>query len=165
MKRNRPRGTTIRWLEAAALAQTDECLLWPYAKSDQGYGITHYRGERRYVHHAVLLAVGRELPSKGNQTRHLCGNRACCNVRHLQNGTPAENRADQALHGTEYRGERHHRARLTENDVRAIRRTYRCENRSSNVAELAALYGVTRQSILRVVTRESWRHVEEGLTS
>jgi hypothetical protein len=60
-------------------------------------------------------------------------------------------------------GERNSRARLTEADVREIRRRY-AEGGGGNVGgisqrELAEEYEVTRCCIWRILHRATWRHV------
>jgi DNA invertase Pin-like site-specific DNA recombinase len=49
------------------------------------------------------------------------------------------------------------RARLTEDEVREIRRSY--ANGGVSMRELGEEYGVTRTNIWRIVRRVSWRHL------
>jgi hypothetical protein len=51
-------------------------------------------------------------------------------------------------------GERNHKAKITENDVRAIRG----DPRANKI--IAADYGLCRQQVLRIKTGGSWRHVD-----
>ena len=51
------------------------------------------------------------------------------------------------------RGESHHRARLTEEDVKAIR----CDPRS--VHQLCVTYDMSRGAIDAILSRRSWRHI------
>ncbi|MEV1013731.1 MULTISPECIES: helix-turn-helix domain-containing protein [unclassified Micromonospora] len=55
-----------------------------------------------------------------------------------------------------YRGERIHTARLTEDNVREIRRRLAAGEGSGSVARE---YGVAKATVLRVKTGETWRHV------
>lgn len=55
------------------------------------------------------------------------------------------------------KGQRNGNAKLTEDDVRAIRR--RCEA-GEKQADIAADYGITAGLVSQIHTRYSWRHVE-----
>lgn len=93
---------------------------------------------------------------------------------HLWLGTHADNVADRVAKGRsrsgplpldhydpeEYarRGERHPRAKLTDDDVRAIRARH--ENRRWGYTETARLYGVSRKQINTIVLRRAWPHVD-----
>lgn len=56
-------------------------------------------------------------------------------------------------------GERHHAAKLTEAQVRTIRRQY-ATGRISHL-ELAVQYGLATSSIGAILQRRTWRHVED----
>lgn len=96
-------------------------------KNHRGYEmVTLHRGSRRdtvhrCVHQLVLEAfVG--LREDGQEVRHLNGNRSDNRLENLAWGTKKENAADRVRHGTNGIGERNPFARLTEADVREIRR-------------------------------------------
>lgn len=59
---------------------------------------------------------------------------------------------------TRCRGEGHYKTRLTEADVRKIRRRYR--RGGITLEELAGEYQTTKQSIHAIVARKTWKHVE-----
>lgn len=48
---------------------------------------------------------------------------------------------------------------LTENDVRAIRESYKARSHTSNQYKLAQKYGVRQQCISRILRGERWSHV------
>ena len=56
----------------------------------------------------------------------------------------------------EVRGERHHKAKLTERDVKAIRAA-RADGSSMSV--LAKRYGVSAPSIRDIILYKTWAHV------
>jgi hypothetical protein len=62
---------------------------------------------------------------------------------------------DKHVHGTMLRGEQIYCAKLTEVQVRDIRRLARV----SSHRELAERYNVVPQTIGKVIRRERWRHV------
>lgn len=113
------------------------------------------RAHARRVHRLVLLAFVGPAP-RGTQCRHLNGRPADNRLANLAWGTWRENHADQRRHGTELRGERHGRARLTKSQVLDIRaRSAKGESGYS----LAAEYGVSAGAIGHVIARTSWTHL------
>jgi Mor family transcriptional regulator len=56
------------------------------------------------------------------------------------------------------RGEQHHRAKLTESDVRTIRISH--DAGRVTAAELARRYQMAESSIRSVVHRQSWRDID-----
>lgn len=111
--------------------------------------------------HVLVLTAFVGPPAKGQQCRHLNGNRRDPRLANLAWGTAKENSADRALHGTQAAGERHGSARLTETNVREIRRRYwKISSRHGNGGKLAAEYGVSISQIHNIVTRKAWAHVQ-----
>lgn len=80
-------------------------------------------------------------------TRHLCGNRVCVNPAHLEFGTRGENARDTLVHGTKS-------AKLTPGRVRAIRKS------PLSRKGLIEKYGVSKETIRRVLVGESWKFVD-----
>ena len=89
---------------------------------------------------------------------HHCDNPGCVNPAHLFLGTPTDNIADMVLKDRQYRpkGENNSNAKLTEEDVRAIRR----EHATTTQRELARKYGVHNATISLIVRRQIWRSVK-----
>ena len=107
------------------------------------------------VHKLVLLAFVGPCP-EGKQCCHGNGQHGDNRVSNLRWGTPAENCRDRFLHGCDIRGEGSPTAKLSEADVREIRRAVK-----SGVMQitLAKKYGVTAPAIHRIVIRKSWKHI------
>lgn len=144
-------GDGLRWLQGAAASDTDECLLWPFGR--QRYAQLRLGGKVRSGTEVVLELVGRPRPGPGVENRHLCGRGRCCNPRHLRWGTHAENEADKVAHGTAGRGTNHHRAKLTDEAVVAVRAS------SEPLAVLAARYGVGYSTIKHARRGATWKHL------
>lgn len=107
------------------------------------------------IHHIVLNTfVGPR--STGQETRHLDGDRTNNALSNLEWGTRLVNNRDKYGHGTMPVGERHHQAKLTEEDVRAIRRRL---NAGETSVAIAADYGVAWPTIDAIYRGESWTHV------
>lgn len=116
-------GEAHDWLKRHVCYVGDECLTWPYNTYSNGYGRVRSEG-RDQVASAVMceLAHGPK-PTSRHECAHSCGNGhlGCVNPHHLRWATRSENLMDRPLHGTAPRGEAHYRAKLTPEDVRAIR--------------------------------------------
>lgn len=109
----------------------------------------------RLVHRLVLEAfIGPRPP--GMECRHLDGDKANNDIRNLRWGTPLENAADQIRHGSQVRGERSSKAKLTGAQVVEIR-ILRAAGMS--LPALARKFGVRNPTILKIVRREYWAHI------
>lgn len=115
-------------------------------------------GERREaaVHVLVLEAFVGPRPTPEHETRHLDGDRARNNIKNLAWGTPSENYADQVKHGTACIHGRHNRAKLTEDNVRAIRRLLGRLPRW----KIAEKFGVKKPAIDRIAWGLTWVGVD-----
>lgn len=153
-----PDGEPLAWLIEAVKIETDECILWPYSVREYGYGIVRWKGKCWRAYHVALLLVGRELPKKPLEIRHLCGRHGCVNPRHLKVGTAKENQADKLIHGTHNRGERQWQHKLTEQGVREIRALIA---QGIKYEDIAAQYDVSRTTISHIRHRKAWAHVTE----
>lgn len=109
------------------------------------------------VHVAVLEAFAGPRPS-GAHGAHGDGVKANCRLDNLRWATPAENAADKAVHGTTYRpiGTAHPAAKLTDDQVRQVKRLHaRCVMQS----HIADLTGISRKTINSIVRGKSWKHI------
>lgn len=136
----------------------DDCVFWPFAKNDQGYGQMLVDGEVQYVHRVVCeFHNGRPSP-EANKALHSCGNGhlACINEKHLRWGTLAQNQADSRAHGTMTLGEQVNTAKLTADDVVALR-SGRFEGMSQRA--IAAHLDVSQRTVSDILTGKTWRHL------
>lgn len=136
----------------------DDCWLWTGSTDREGYGRfgRKINGSTKffYAHREAARAAG--VAVDGLFVCHLCDHPLCCNPRHLFVGTHVENMADMTRKGrrSSQVGSLNGNARLTEDDVRAIRRAG-----GTNTA-VAAEFGVTHQMISKIRARKAWKHVE-----
>ena len=86
------RKQSISLLELAELAEsTDNCVDWPGFKCNKGYGKIHrINFDGQQAHRAMWVYEGNELP-EDMTIDHLCGNKACVNVKHMEVVTDVEN--------------------------------------------------------------------------
>lgn len=85
-----------------------------------------------------------------------CHNPLCFNGAHLSWKTHGDNQRDKFRDGTDARGVKHPRAKLTDADVIEIRR--RDASGESSFA-IAADYPVHAGTIRKITNRDSWRHI------
>lgn len=133
-----------------------QCDIWDGAKTPKGYGSIHVAGKTAYLHRYTYEQNHGEIP-EGYVVRHKCDTPACYNPDHLELGTYQDNSQDMVNRGRSTRGERNKHAKLTAEDVMAIRNTYASGGYLQK--ELAAKYGVTLATINDILKRRSWRHV------
>lgn len=142
----------------------DEC--WPWMGGlVMGYGAGTFQKRRYRVSRWMLeRRLGRQL-ADGEQALHRCDNPACCNPAHLFVGTAADNMMDKMIKGrcrnkpSDRRGERHHKSKLTEANVRVIWGARHCGKQ----VELAERFGVTRDVIWKVMKGRSWSYLTKNL--
>lgn len=144
-------GEAHAWAQAAVHYTGDDCLLWPFGKTN-GYGALGANGAKAQAHRFVCELAHGKPPRDGLDCAHSCGNRACCNPRHLRWASRAENEADKKAHGTSNSGERHGLSKLTEADVRSIRSLAG----SMTQRAIAARYGVGSDQISRIINGKRW---------
>jgi hypothetical protein len=153
-----------RFLRAVPDRPADGCWLWTRCKGRQGYGYISVEGRgRKATHVSIYLKTG-EWPPKGMFVCHSCDNPPCVNPDHLWIGTCGDNARDMVAKGRNVhpnglppdkqpRGTRHGSAKLTEDDVRAIRAS------SEPYLKMAAHYGVDECTIYNVRSRRKWKHI------
>jgi hypothetical protein len=110
----------------------------------------------RYVHRIVLEAFVGPCPG-GWQCCHNDGDTSNNSVGNLRWDTPRENNADKIRHGTLIRGERMHRAILTE---KAVREIFSLRSEGRFPAEIAEVIGCNVDMVRSVLRRDRWGHVE-----
>lgn len=121
-----------------------------YVKGEDGVSVRLARP----VHRLVMEAFIGPRP-EGMECRHLDGDPANNRLSNLTWGTPKENAEDQRRHGSMKLGEASHYSRLTEAEVRKIRRNGAELSRS----QLAAVFQVSQSQIDRILNRQNWKHI------
>jgi hypothetical protein len=140
--------------------KTPDCWLWQGMTNGDGYGLVRqYHGRRshetRAHRFAYELIVG-PIP-EGLFVCHKCDVRNCVNPDHLFLGTNTENMQDAASKQRVPHGTKHYRTKLTEDDVRDIRKA---SARGATRREVAERFGVSTQAIFSIATGRTWRHVK-----
>jgi len=116
------------------------------------------RVKNHMVHRLVALAFFGKIPS-GLQVNHKNGVKTDNRVENLELVTPEQNRQQARDKGLvqSRKGEANPAAKLTEDDVRAIRRL-RAEGVTA--IKVAQRFGVTERVVFRIQHRKSWTHLK-----
>jgi hypothetical protein len=127
-------------------------------KSDKdGYMVIRisHQGRRRSlkVHRLVCGAFHSECP-ENMMTRHLNGIRIDNTPDNFCWGTPQENSDDKIRHGTICTGERHGRAKITQETAELIRRRY---NDGESQMSIAADVGIVQSVVSEIVLHKIWK--------
>lgn len=118
---------------------------------------TNGRKHEVYAHRVVYMALtGEDIPD-GKQTNHKDGNKKNNHPDNLEVVTPAENMRHAVQVLGVNRGEKCGAAKLTCNQVRAIRQRYAKGDITQR--EIAQQYGVHHTLISHIVLLKIWRHV------
>jgi hypothetical protein len=104
--------------------------------------------------HTIVCETFHGLRPDGHEAAHENGVRADCRAANLSWKTPAANSADKLRHGTLIYGLAHHKTKLSEDDVRAIRASCGVSQRA-----LAARYGVSRRAVTFILSGQNWKHL------
>lgn len=110
---------------------------------------------RLWASHAVLLTFVGPPPPDQPEARHRNGTCTDNRPENLAWSTRQRNIDDQVGHGTRQHGEAKPDAKLTEDDVRAIR----ADTRTTTV--LGREYGVSAETVRLIRLRRKWAHVPD----
>lgn len=149
-------------VEERLVALETLCIEWQGSIDSEGYG----RHGKRKAHRIAWESAHGPIPV-GLLVCHTCDNPPCVNVEHLFLGTIADNNRDRHAKGRSKNlftssvdhpakvrgGERHWQAKLTDVDVRDIRRRY---SDGEKQATIAASHGVHSATVSRIA-RGLWR--------
>ena len=134
-------------------------------KTSKGGRLSNYRcvvlfnkyGAKQFSLQSLVLSIFHsKRPSPRHHAAHINGVADDNRLENLRWVTATENERHKAIHGTKAVGERHGRSKLTAADVAFIRRTYKKVGHYSNSGAMAEKYGVSRNTIVRVVSGKSW---------
>ncbi len=170
-------GRTIAQRFWEKVQQTPSCWLWIGGKKSDGYGSFHPAPKVSTAAHRFAWWLLRGAIPEGLWVLHQCphNNRLCVNPDHLYLGTPYDNAQDAVRDHTHIsvlypsgvagrllsmptrraRGVRHGNAKLTEQDILAIRQSYP----DVTLNDLARHYDVTKQAIWGIIYHKTWRHI------
>lgn len=132
-----------------------ECWEFRGSPSGAGYGQVEIADGVTVLAHRLAYQDAHGPLDPGQLVLHQCDNPPCCNPFHLVSGTHKTNYADARAKGRHPAGERHGMAKLTDDDVRIIRRS------NDSLSVLGRRYGVTKQAIAYARKGKGWLHVRD----
>lgn len=134
--------------------EPEDCWLWQAAINGQGYGVFKLDGKSQSAHRVAFMLENGAFAEAN--TCHTCDNKLCCNPTHLYDGTDQQNVRDAVGRGQHPRGERHGRAKLTDQLVQEMRREHQ---EGASLVLLGRKYGVSDVTAGRVCRRVIWKHL------
>lgn len=137
-----------------------DCWEWQGAKNQKGYGLVwkdqhHPSSAHRFAWEATYYPI-----PKGKLILHKCDNPPCCNPNHLYLGTNQDNMNDRKKrnpHHPRTMGENHPSAKLTEHNVREIKRLIAKGDQQKDIAKG---FSVSTTAISRINTGRTWTHIK-----
>lgn len=148
-------GPVQEWVQNVAVTfASDECLIWPFARSCKGYAIWTVGGRPQMAHRVIFEMAGGPPPSADHVAAHNCFNGAggCVNPLHIRWATQSENEMDKVTSGTSNRGARHGMSKLTEEDVQAIRKMAGLKTQG----EIARQFNISKWTVGDIIRRKRW---------
>lgn len=154
---HRGKGRGLAWLKANVGYDGEECLIWPWSKTYQGYGQLGFHGKVRKAHRVMCELVNGPPPTPEHEAAHQCGkgHLGCVHPKHVEWKTPAGNRADMIQHGT---WQKKVARRLTIDKVQEIRAS------ELSCVDLATKYAVSVSAIFKIKRGETWAKPRSRLT-
>ena len=135
------------------------CWEWNAYCDKRGYGIFRLDSRTVRAHRLSAFWAG-ILPSLDSELLacHHCDNPKCVNPEHLFAGTDADNAQDRIKKGREHYpiGETNPRAKLTENDILAMRQLV-----ANGIPrkDIASQYEISLSQVNNIVNRKHWSHI------
>lgn len=130
------------------------CWNWIAHRDKDGYGVLP--GDKKNIRaHRYSYQYHYNVNIDGLIICHKCDNPGCVNPDHLFSGLAKDNVNDMIIKGRDMMiGERNNKSKLTNEDIIEIR------NSKLTALELSFNYKVSKSSILRILSRKSWKHVK-----
>lgn len=141
----------------------DDCWPWLGSVDSSGYAMIYSREKKRNVRatHVVLELQGELQPAPHFCGLHTCDNPPCCNPKHLYWGTKKQNAEDKVRRGRcakpDSKGTRNGMAKLTEDAVRAVRRSRASGERLQSIADR---FDISIALVSLIHHRKAWSHLE-----
>ncbi len=149
-------GFTLADLKARTRPGKGGCWLWTGNRHESGSARLTHKGRNHYAHILAYRLAKGPVPA-GMSLLRTCDHAHCINPAHVRPATSKQIVRRMLKTGSLSRGSRHPGSKLTEANVRRIRRVY--AGGKTSYVKLGREYGVDSTLIVRIVQRKRWRHV------
>jgi hypothetical protein len=123
------------------------------------YMLTNASGKKKVSGHRIVARTFHgPPPTPQHQVAHNDGNPSNNSVENIRWATAKDNQADRRLHGTDFRGERHPCAKLSEAEAADIRGS---RARGELPSAVARTFGVSKTTVKGIVRGERWAHLDQ----
>lgn len=141
------------------------CWRWDMSRTKNGYGRVRIKPKLEMTTHRFSWEVHHGSIPEGLCVLHHCDNRWCINPGHLFLGTYLDNHQDMDSKGRRVppRGERHHKAKLTDALVIEMRRLK--AEKGLGCKKLGRMFGVTPRTACSILSGKIWKHLLHGKTT
>lgn len=111
------------------------------------------------VHRLVAISFI-ENPENLPQVNHLDGNKENNNSNNLEWSSGSGNHRHATEKGLKAKGDKHGKSKLTDNEVRTIKRAFKRKGKKFTQAELARKFGVSPSQINSILKEKNWKHIK-----
>lgn len=137
--------------------KTDTCWLWT-GYLNKGYGYIAIDNKPKPAYRIAYILTNGDIP-EGQVVRHMCKNKDCVNPNHLKLGTQKENMEDAIRDGTTLKGEKNHRSKLKEEQVKEFIKNKPLININDYILLKAKELNVKPTTLYDIHYRKTWRHL------
>lgn len=134
------------------------CWMWRGDANEGGYGRFWYKGKKYPAHRVMMCLLTGQPHPEGKVIDHMCSVTGCVNPFHLRFLTPLQNmRVSRVVSGRKTRGSLNGQSKLTEQDIKNIRREY--ASGAVTQRELATKYGTSQALISLIFKGKKWGYI------
>lgn len=130
------------------------CWEWTGNLYATGYGSYYFDGKTRRAHRIAMFLTTKRWATQF--ILHSCDNRLCVNPEHLREGNAKDNAADAVARHRTPQGEKHGSAKLTGDQVVAIRDAYKTGIRQQRLADI---FNIHQAHVSDIVNYKRWGHI------
>lgn len=151
--------------EVILTKESNDCIKCvSHCQDSDGYTRIKYNGKHERLFRVIYMQKYGEIP-KGMLIRHKCDNRWCCNIEHLEIGTPKDNVRDMIERGRDcyhkskpsLYGEKNGVHKLTEKQVKEIYLS------DLGYKKLSKMYNVSTTNIRNIKKKLQWKWLTDSL--
>lgn len=159
----RKESVSERFWRQVEIREDDACWIWVggYRDPKKGYGGFHLEGKKMMRAHRMAYILMNGEIADNIVVRHKCDNAPCCNPKHLEAGTVADNNRDRDIRGRHVALGRdyHGMTKISVAQLEQIKLEYdalpRCgkgvKRKNGTVAELARKYGISLPHLCKIM--------------